>query len=77
MDRIAADYGQVHGGIKMNAKMLVEMGECEYESHFLYSTYHYRFGTIGVAYVGIGGQVFFVGSTNHQTPSGSSVDVRA
>lgn len=71
LKRISSDYGQLHGGIGITEEMLNEMGESDYQSYFLYSTYHYRFGTIGVAYVGIGGQIFYLGSTDHH---GSRID---
>ena len=61
-DRIASDYSGIHGGMKMNTAELEQLGESEKSNYLLFSTFTYRFGTIGVEYFGVAGYIFYSGS---------------
>lgn len=62
LQRIAKDFGEVHGGMRIAKEDLAKMGESNYESYLLFSRYSYRFGSIQVLYYGIGFQTFFKSS---------------
>jgi hypothetical protein len=60
--RIAVEYGAVHGGAHFNTAELRAMGESRRQSYFIFSTYEYEFGTIGVRYVGFLFSIFHIES---------------
>lgn len=62
LTRVSQDYGAVHGGMQFSAAELQSMGESQRQSYFLFSRYDYRFGAIGVRYVGFMFSVFYVES---------------
>lgn len=61
-ESIVSEFGQFHGGMTLSVDQLVEMGHGNRNSFFLFSTYQYEMGNIGVKYWGIAGQVFFIKS---------------
>ena len=60
--RIVYEFGQFHGGMSITVDQLIEMGHGSRDSFFLFSTYQYEMGNIGVKYWGIAGQSFFIKS---------------
>jgi hypothetical protein len=68
LNEVSNNYGQVHGGIQFSQSDLLEMGESNRTSYLLFSTYEYRFGSIGVRYVGFLFSVFQVGSFREEIP---------
>jgi hypothetical protein len=52
LDKVSAEYGAVHDGTSFSHADLLQMGESRCQSYFIFSTYEYEFGTIGVRYVG-------------------------
>jgi hypothetical protein len=61
-ESIVAEFEKFHGGISISVDQLLEMGHGNRNSFFLFSTYQYEMGNIGVKYWGIAGQVFFIKS---------------
>lgn len=61
-ERIATDYGLAHHGLQIGIEMLEEIGQGQYQNYYLFSTYTYQYGNIGVAYYGLAGYVFFLQS---------------
>lgn len=59
---VSSEYGAVHGGMGFSTAELLAMGESRRQSYFLFSTYEYEFGTIGVRYVGFLFSVFHIES---------------
>lgn len=62
LNRVSSEYGAVHGGMSFSNADLLQMGESRRQSYFIFSTYEYEFGTIGVRYVGFLFSVFHVES---------------
>jgi hypothetical protein len=62
IEKIAHDYGQVHGGVSLPPHALLQMGTSQYRSYLIYSQYTYRFGNIEVYYLGVGPFTFQTGS---------------
>lgn len=62
LNRVAGDYGTMHHGLTLDAKQLLELGEKETQSYFLFGVYSYRFGTISVSYIGLLGTFIKLGS---------------
>jgi len=71
LNKISNEYGQVHGGMQFSQSDLLQMGESEHTSFLIFSTYEYRFGTIGVRYVGFLFSVFQVDSFREEMPTES------
>jgi len=61
-EQIVAEFGQFHGGMSISVDQLLELGHGNRESFFLFSTYQYEMGNIGVKYWGVAGFTFFVKS---------------
>jgi hypothetical protein len=60
-NRIVKDYAQNHAGFIITKVDLANMGQTQYKSNFIYSTYSYQFGNIKVVYWGILGSIFYSG----------------
>jgi len=61
-ESIVKEFGQFHGGMTLTVDQLIEMGHGSRDSFFVFSTYQYEMGNIGVKYWGIAGQTFFIKS---------------
>ena len=70
-ESIVAEFGQFHGGMSLSVEQLLKLGHGNRDSFFLFSTYQYEMGNIGVKYWGIAGQIFFIKS--YRT-DGSEID---
>lgn len=68
LNEISNHYGHMHGGMQFSPAELLEMGESHRESYLIFSTYEYRFGSIGVKYLGVGFGVFYMGSFRKDVP---------
>ncbi len=69
LERVAIDYGKLHGGMELSIKELIHMGESNRTSYFIFSVYSYKFGNIGVKYFGIALTTFFWGSYRLDKPN--------
>jgi hypothetical protein len=58
LERVADDYGGVHGGIEIDAIQLKKIGSYQFEHHLLYSEFTYSFGNIAVTYHGYLSMIF-------------------
>ncbi|MCZ4410597.1 hypothetical protein O3Q51_17405 [Cryomorphaceae bacterium 1068] len=68
LNKVSQKYGAVHGGTNFTNADLLQMGESRRQSYFIFSTYEYEFGTIGVRYVGFLFSVFHVESYREEDP---------
>ncbi len=60
--RVSLDYGLLHHGMDIPIESLERIGTRERTSYLIFSTYEYRFGKIGVTYVGCANKIWFTGS---------------
>lgn len=76
LDRVVADYANIHPGMILTANDLVSMGNTHYTDNVFFSAYRYEFGQISVSYWGVLGYVYYKGyqyETEEQQPNGISV----
>jgi len=77
LNKVSAEYGSVHGGMTFSNAELLQMGESHRQSYFIFSTYEYEFGTIGVRYFGFIFSVFYVESYRKDESAGNKEEVIA
>lgn len=58
LERVANDYGGMHGGVEIDAIQLSKIGSYKFEHHLLYSEFTYSFGNIAVTYRGYLSMIF-------------------
>ena len=59
LQEVSKDYGAVHTGMQLGVNDLLQIGTSQHDPSFLWSTYRYEMGDIGVRYFGIGSMIFF------------------
>ncbi len=74
-NQVVQDYAQNHDGFIITKVDLANMGQTQYKSNLIYSTYSYQFGNIKVAYWGILGSVFYSGFEKDEANLDSSKTV--
>lgn len=62
LEKVARDYSAVHHTTPLDTPKLLEIGEIQTQTYFLFSVYSYRFGTISVTYIGVLGTFIKLGS---------------
>ena len=62
LEQVAREYGTVHHGKPLDTTKLLEIGEIQTQTYFLFSLYSYRFGAISVTYIGVLGTFIKLGS---------------
>lgn len=62
-DTLGQHYGKIHKGIHLSTKDLKKIGQYEYTSYWMFSSFNYQFGTIQVSYIGLGTFVFQTGTS--------------
>ena len=60
--KLVDDFGQFHGGVSLSIDQIMSLGHGNRNSFFIFSTYQYEMGNIGVKYWGIAGQTIFIKS---------------
>jgi len=74
LEKVSTDYGQIHAGMNIGVNDLKEMGMSKRSSYLLFSMYQYQFGNIGVRYLGIAANTFFLGTYKVNTQSDRHID---
>ena len=68
IQKVSDDFGQMHGGMRIELNDLLKIGDSSYRSYYLFSLYSYQFGNIQVNYFGLAFVTFYLGSEGASIP---------